>query len=249
MTPLRVLTLNVHKGFTALNRHFMLPALRQALHEVGADLVFLQEVLGEHAGHARRHAQHWPAVPQYEYLADTLWRDHAYGRNAVSPESHHGNALLSRFPILRHRNHDISQPGDEPRGLLHAVIQLPEPRRELHAVCVHLGLRESHRRRQLQQLCELLRDEVPADAPVVVAGDFNDWRRRAHGLLAGGAGLQEVYLQAQGRSARSFPARLPVLQLERIYVRNLRLHRPLPLPRRPWTHLSDHTPLAAEIVP
>ncbi|HZH05479.1 MAG TPA: EEP domain-containing protein, partial [Lautropia sp.] len=61
------------------------------------------------------------------------------------------------------------------------------------------------------------------------------------------AGMKEVFVEADGRSARTFPARLPVLQLDRIYVRNARAHSPLVLPRRPWSHLSDHAPLAAEI--
>ena len=61
------------------------------------------------------------------------------------------------------------------------------------------------------------------------------------------AGLKEVFLQADGRSARTFPARYPMLQLDRIYVRNAKAHTPLILPRRPWSHLSDHAPLAAEI--
>jgi endonuclease/exonuclease/phosphatase family metal-dependent hydrolase len=53
---------------------------------------------------------------------------------------------------------------------------------------------------------------------------------------------------AQGRSARTFPARWPVLRLDRIYVRHVRGHRPVLLPRSPWSHLSDHAPLAAEVL-
>jgi endonuclease/exonuclease/phosphatase family metal-dependent hydrolase len=82
----------------------------------------------------------------------------------------------------------------------------------------------------------------------VVAGDFNDWRERACALLAQDAGLEEVYATAHGRSARSFPARWPLLRLDRIYVRNVVSHRPFDLPRDPWSRLSDHAPLAAEIV-
>ena len=45
---LRVLTVNTHKGFTALNRRFILPELREAVRSTSADLVFLQEVVCEH---------------------------------------------------------------------------------------------------------------------------------------------------------------------------------------------------------
>jgi endonuclease/exonuclease/phosphatase family metal-dependent hydrolase len=245
--PVRVLTVNTHKGFTFFNRRFMLHELREAVRSVSADVVFLQEVQGSHAIHPTRFAN-WPAAPHYEFLADTLWPQYAYGRNAVYPSGHHGNAVLSKFPILRHENRDVSLSGPERRGLLHCVLRVPERALDLHVVCVHLGLLESHRRAQLDALCELVRSEVPDDAPLVVAGDFNDWRRKADAVLARGAGLREVFVHAHGRAARSFPARFPLLRLDRIYVRNAVVHAPMVLPRKPWSHLSDHAPLAAEIM-
>lgn len=239
----RVLTVNAHKGFSPLNRHYVLPELREAVRSEDADLVFLQEVLGSHRHHGRRH-RNWSDVPQYEFLADSLWPVFAYGRNAVYPEGEHGNALLSKYPILRHENLDISVKGREQRGLLHSVLTLPEAL-ELHAICVHLGLDERQRQEQIRLLCRLL-DSLPATAPVIVAGDFNDWRRRADTQLLG-CGLQEVFTQASGRPARSFPARWPLLCLDRIYLRNARAHAPKVMSRKPWTHLSDHLPLAVEV--
>lgn len=70
---------------------------------------------------------------------------------------------------------------------------------------------------------------------------------RAHSVLGRCAGLREVFAHAHGRSARTFPARFPVLRLDRIYVRNASVHRPIVLSSRPWTQLSDHAPLAAEV--
>jgi endonuclease/exonuclease/phosphatase family metal-dependent hydrolase len=238
-----VLSLNAHKGFTFLNRRFVLQELREAVRAVAADLVFLQEVIGSHALHARRH-KNWPPTPQYEYLADSLWSDHAYGRNAVYPQGDHGNALLSRYPIRSHRNHDASSGGGEARGFLHCVLDVPGG--VLHAICVHLGLRERERRHQLDLLCRLIEREVPAEAPLVVAGDFNDWRKRAHERLAH-CGLREVFVAATGQAARTYPARWPLLALDRIYVRNAQASQPLVLSTRPWSHLSDHAPLAAEL--
>lgn len=241
----RVLTVNTHKGFTVFNRRFILHELRDAVRSVAADVVFLQEVQGTHAKHPSRFIN-WPEAPHYEFLADTIWPQFAYGRNAVYPSGHHGNALLSKFPILRHQNRDVSIAGPERRGLLHCVLALPAGA-EVHAICVHLGLQESHRRQQLELLCHMVNEEVPAEAPLLIAGDFNDWRHRAHGPLERCAGLREVFVQANGRAARTFPARMPMLPLDRIYVRNARVHKPVVLPRRPWSHLSDHAPLAAEI--
>ena len=242
----KVMTVNIHKGFTFFNRKFILPELREAVRAVGADVVFLQEVLGSHAHHATRQKD-WPDAPHYEFLADTLWPQFAYGRNAVYPHGEHGNAVLSKFPIVHFENHDVSISGPERRGLLHCVMQVPGRKTDVHAICVHLGLRETHRTQQLELLCKMAEREVPADAPLVVAGDFNDWRRSAHRVLEHRAGLREVFLHSGGTSARTFPARFPMLQLDRIYVRNAAVHAPMVLPRRPWSHLSDHAPLAAEI--
>ncbi len=242
----RVLTVNTHKGFSFFNRKFILHELREAVRGVGADVVFLQEVLGTHALHPARHAN-WPEAPHYEFLADSIWSDFAYGRNAVYPSGHHGNAVLSKFPIERYENHDVSVSGPEKRGLLHCVLNIPRHTQQLHAICVHLGLQESHRRKQLELLLKIVERDVPTDAPLLIAGDFNDWRVRAHSVLKRCAGLREVFVQANGRAAKTFPARFPMLQLDRIYVRNAGVHKPVVLPRKPWSHLSDHAPLAAEI--
>lgn len=248
---LRILTVNTHKGFSLFNRRFILPELREAVRAVSADIVFLQEVLGAHSGWAERMNERWPTGPQYEFLADTMWTDFAYGRNAVYPAGHHGNALLSKFPITRWHNHDISLNKMEQRGMLHCTLDLVNEPFPLHAICVHLNLREHHRQRQLKMLCDLV-NSIPINEPVVVAGDFNDWRLRAERVLADGAGLQEVFTREHGQPARSFPASYPVLRLDRIYVRARGSHAPgshapIVLPNKPWSHLSDHKPLLAQI--
>lgn len=244
----RVLTVNTHKGFTAFNRRFVLHELREAVRVVSADIVFLQEVLGEAPMPAERHRRgHWPSS-QYEFLADSIWPQYAYGKNAVLRGGHHGNAVLSKFPIVSFENRDVSVNGRERRGLLHCVLEIPGRALHVHAICVHLGLNEAQRRWQLERLCQQIDEKTPDHAPLIVAGDFNDWRLRAHARLRRCAGLAEVFVQATGSAARTFPARWPVLRLDRIYVRNARKVRPVPLRPRPWSRLSDHAPLAAEIV-
>lgn len=240
--PLRVLTINTHKGLAAWNRRFMLGELRDAVRSTGADMVFLQEVIGERRGTPA------PGGPHYEFLAENLWPHNAYGRNAVYPEGDHGNALLSRHPIVRWENRDVSARGDEARGLLHCVTRVPGWG-EVHAVCVHLGLLESHRRGQLTMLCKLLHDVVPADAPLIVAGDFNDWRRRADARLLRECGLRSAFRGGASALPRTFPARWPLLALDRIYARHCQVRWACVLSARPWPHLSDHLPLLAEVSP
>jgi endonuclease/exonuclease/phosphatase family metal-dependent hydrolase len=243
---LKVMTINTHKGFSSFNRKFILPALREGIRQVEADVVFLQEITGVHTRHASR-VQDWPVASHYEFLADTIWPQYAYGRNAVYPAGDHGNAILSKYPIERHVNHDVSIAGPERRGLLHCELRVPGYAKPVHVICAHLGLAELHRRRQMEILCRIIDEDIPVDAPVIVAGDFNDWRRRGHSILKHGANLDEVYASAHGRSAKTFPARFPLLALDRIYVRNVVAHQPALLPKKPWSSLSDHAPLAARI--
>jgi endonuclease/exonuclease/phosphatase family metal-dependent hydrolase len=244
---LTVMTVNIHKGFTSFNRKFILPELRDAVRKVGADVVFLQEVLGTHEEHGKKWGESWPEAPHYEFLADSIWPQFAYGRNMVYPKGHHGNAIMSKYPIVHYQNHDVSIAGPEKRGLLHCVLRIPGHAMDVHAICVHLGLAEAHRQQQLEMLSLMVRSEVPDNAPLVVAGDFNDWRKRAHDYLWREVGLREIFVTAYGESAKTFPARFPLLSLDRIYVRNCSVHLPVVLPRKPWAHLSDHAPLAAEI--
>lgn len=244
-TELKILSLNTHKGFTSFNRRFVLHELREAIREVHADIVFLQEVLGDDAA-GRPQGVKWPGVPQYEFLADSLWPHFSYGRNAVYPEGHHGNALLSKFEILSYQNVDVSVAGPEQRGMLHCVLRLPGHALNLHAICVHLGLVGAHRLEQVRLLVGLI-ETLPPQAPLIVAGDFNDWSQRAGRLLEERAGLREIFTETQGRPARSFPALCPILRLDRIYVRHLDGLRTRVLSKAPWSRLSDHAGLFAEL--
>lgn len=243
---LTVLTVNVRKGFDALGQRHVLRELREAIREVGADLVFLQQVPGDHRGHAGR-LERRPPSPQHELPADSLWPGFAYGRNAAFPDARRGNALLSRWPIVHRHDHGVSMRGPQSRGLLHCRLAVPGVAQEVHAIGVHLGLRGSQRAPQLELLCGLLDRQVPPDSPLIVAGDFNDWRLRAHGPLARCAGLVEAFVACEGRAARTFPARMPLLALDRIYLRNVRTPSLRALPRRPWSRLSGHAPLAVEL--
>jgi endonuclease/exonuclease/phosphatase family metal-dependent hydrolase len=242
---LRVATLNLHKGLSQFNRRMVIHELREGLRALDPDLVFLQEVQGLNRRHERRFAT-WPLTPQYEYLAGAEWQ-HAYGRNALYNHGHHGNAILSRFPIVSVENADVSDHRYERRGLLHCVVAVPGWRRNLHCVCVHLSLHERGRRRQLDAIGERLGEISVRGLPIVVAGDFNDWRHRATAILEDRLGMTEVSVASHGRAARTFPSLLPLLRLDRIYVRGFtvieaRVHR-----GAPWSLLSDHLAISAKL--
>lgn len=243
---LRVLSYNLHKGFDTLGRKFVLTQIRRAIRKTGADLVFLQEVVGEHATRPFE-VDAYPLESQFEFLADTVWEHYRYGKNAATDVGHHGNALLSQFPIRRATNIDISTNRFERRGILHCTIPIPRSQTVLHALCVHLNLFERGRRKQLAALCERIARAVPKQAPLIVAGDFNDWRESAHDILAKHCGLVEAHVAVHGESARSFPSLRPVMRLDRVYVRGVRVDDAKVLKGAPWNKLSDHLALVVDL--
>ncbi len=249
MKPLRVLTYNIHKGFSRFPRQVVVLALREQLRALGPDLVFLQEVQGMHAKHARRYDD-WPAEPQHDFLAEDVWSSTAYGRNVVHGHGHHGNAILSRFPLADPHNQDVTQLRFERRGLLHCVISVPGLPTGIHCVCAHLSLFARSRRKQLDALATYLEEQVEPASPLIIAGDFNDWRNEAGLLLGKRLGLTEVLGGAWGGTAspgRSFPSRRPVLRLDRIYVRGLLVEHAEIHSGGAWSRLSDHAALSAHL--
>ncbi len=241
---LQVLTYNIHKGFNTGNRRFVLQQIREALIDVDADILLLQEMQGEHSAKEKQ-VKDWPGVPQSEYIAEGAWPHHAYGKNAVYGAGHHGNAILSKQPFESWENINVSPFTWASRSLLHGVIQMPD-NRQIHIVCVHLGLIGMERRLQLASLCQRIDSHIPHDAPLIVAGDFNDWLERAEHQLHERLGLQEVFRVTHGRHARTFPAWMPVLPMDRIYFRGVTPLSCERLSHSPWHLLSDHAPLVAK---
>ena len=243
---LRVVTLNIHKGLSQFNRRMVIHELRDGLSSLDPHLVFLQEVQGLNQRFALRYAA-CPAEPQPEFLAGQRWR-HVYARNAVYDHGHHGNAILSSFPFVHAENEDVSDHRFERRGLLHCVVSVPGWRRNLHLVCVHLSLHERGRNRQLEAISGRLEEIASRKLPIIVAGDFNDWRHRASSILERRLGMTEVSIARYGRAARTYPSVMPILRLDRIYVRGFKVAASSVHRGKPWSMLSDHLAVSAELV-
>lgn len=239
MDRLRIATYNIHKGVQGLGpaRRLEIHNIARAVEQFDADIVCLQEVRRMHRREERFFA-HWPRVPQADYLAPEGYHV-VYRTNAVTRHGEHGNAILSRHPVESHAHEDMSDHRFEQRGLLHACVLMAGQR--VHVIAVHLGLIASSRRRQVAQLQRFVQREVPAHEPLLVAGDFNDWGARLRPALAD-FGLRDC---ATPRVA-TYPARLPITQLDFAYARGLHPLR-VDVPHGPaWSRMSDHLPLIAE---
>ena len=259
---LRIATYNIHKGVSSFGSRPRIVALKQALASMQADVYFLQEVQGRHDGFATRHAAHWPGGSQHDYLAGDS-HNAAYGMNAVYDHGHHGNALLSRFAIASSRNQDVSDHAYEARGILHCVIE--NEGIKVHCYVVHLGLFAGGRRRQTEALIEAVNHSAASHQPVIIAGDFNDWGNHLSETLRSKLGVVEVFdervpsfgmgsflrrlrgARNKIKPARTFPAALPFLRLDRIYVRGFQVDAAEVLHGAMWAALSDHAPIVATL--
>ena len=244
MHTLTIATYNIHKGFSSFNRRVVLHELRERLRELNADIVFLQEVQGEHTRHPERYHNYHDGA-QHEFIAEEIWPHSVYGKNSVYEAGHHGNAILSRFPIPRSLNTDVSAHRFESRGLLHCEIEFDG--RRVHCLCAHFGLFAKGKRAQTRALIEYVRNEIPPEAPLIIAGDFNDWRNRMSREMADELGMHDAFHLHGGRLARSYPARLPLLRLDRIYVRGFSVLHCDVHTGGTWQRLSDHAALSAQL--
>ncbi|GAP34760.1 endonuclease/exonuclease/phosphatase family protein [Piscinibacter sakaiensis] len=246
---LRVATYNIHKGVRGVGprRRLEIHNLQLGIEALDADLVFLQEVRSFNHGEARRFARTsfgWPEQGQADFLAPDGY-EAAYRTNAVTRLGEHGNALLSRWPIGDIGHHDVSDHRFEQRGLLHVPVQWAGG--TVHAIVTHLGLMHAGRVRQVQRLADYIAREVPPDAALVVAGDFNDWGRKLDAPMRA-MGLSRASSTAEV-SHLTFPSLVPIFSLDRIYTRGFACAHAFVPRGKAWARMSDHLPLVADLVP
>ncbi|GAA6140188.1 endonuclease/exonuclease/phosphatase family protein [Hydrogenophaga sp. 5NK40-0174] len=240
MGIVRVATYNIHKGVQGLGlaRRLEIHNLVHAVEQIDADIVCLQEVRLNNRKFERVFTQ-WPSLGQADYLSPEGY-EAVYKTNAYTRHGEHGNALLSRWPVLGSGHADVSDHRFEQRGLLH--VQLLVEQKLVHVVVVHLGLIHASRERQVRRLGEFIAREVQDDAPLIVAGDFNDWGAQLIRPMDA-LGLKTF----EGLRLPTYPARLPLLHLDRIYCRGLSLRTAHVPHGRAWSRMSDHLPLIADL--
>ena len=93
----------------------------------------------------------------------------------------------------------------------------------------------------VSSLAHLIGRQVHGDAPVLVAGDFNDWGLRITHMMAQ-AGLHEW----AGTPVMTFPSRLPLAALDHVYARGLTAQGCMAPRGRIWRRMSDHLPLMVD---
>nr|WP_051012728.1 endonuclease/exonuclease/phosphatase family protein [Moraxella macacae] len=236
---------NIHKGMSPLGRKVMVDPIAKALKQLNSDILCLQEVQGQNLKRVLKFND-FPKQPQHEWFGEYLQMLPNYGKNCQYPHGHHGNAILSRFALYPKHNVNISVNRFERRGLLHCEIVLPNLR-PISVLNAHLNLLERDRTKQYQAINDYIKHNIDPHAPLILAGDFNDWQQLSMDKLTKNLQLQEVIQQKFGKLLPTFPARLPLLSLDRIYIKNLTVKQAWLHTGKPFDKLSDHLPISAKL--
>ncbi len=234
---MRILSWNVH-GMVGGDGRRDPERVARVIDDARADLAGLQEVGADRAGGG--------AADPAEELARLTGLASAFGPTLRRGSWAYGNAILSRHPIEATRSYDLSVSGREPRACLRADVPVDGSR--VHFFAAHLGLHWRERRRQVAQLlsADILRDAA-LHHPLVLVGDFNAWSNRS----AVPRWLRRQLLDcalAVGDETPTFPARLPVLRLDRAYVdAAFRVTGCYVIRSRAARAASDHLPVLVEL--
>jgi endonuclease/exonuclease/phosphatase family metal-dependent hydrolase len=232
---LRCLSFNIHKGKSALGIKNILNSAKQMFIDLDLDVILMQEVQA--------------SKNQLEILQDQRWPYLAYGKNAHYEKGHHGNAILSRFPLSCIENINLSQYQMEQRGLLKCTLTWSHQGYQkdflIDLFCTHLDLTVWTRHRQYEILKRELREQT-FKSHQIFAGDFNDWLGRDLSFMHA-LGWQEIFLTKFGRLQPTFPALLPFLSLDRFYHKGFQIEYAEIISGRRWGRLSDHASLLVDL--
>ncbi|MFH5925864.1 endonuclease/exonuclease/phosphatase family protein [Roseomonas sp. SXEYE002] len=227
---LTVASYNIHKC-VGTDKHFDPARVAEVIGELNADILALQEV-------DRRFGRRVGLLNMANIQRHTGLR---LVPLSTVPQGHgwHGNALLLRAGEVT-RLHRLALPGGEPRGAVVADLRLPAG--PLRVVAAHFGLLRRHRAQQVAAILSLLAEAE--EMPTLMLGDLNEWRPGPRSSLRA---LETRFGSAHPGPA-TFPSRLPLLALDRIFCRPRGLIRALEAHDSPLARLaSDHLPLKARL--
>jgi endonuclease/exonuclease/phosphatase family metal-dependent hydrolase len=226
---MRVVTYNIHRS-RGMDWKVRPERIVQVLKEIQPDIIALQEVVAD----------------QIQYLAKELGLAFVFGSNDTLRGHEYGNLTLSRYPIQRSENYDLSFRTREKRGCLRTDLDVPDLGL-VHLFHVHLGTSFFERRHQAIRLVsrEVLHNPE-LTGPRLLLGDFNEWTRGLVTRLLC-ANLETGNLHEHMRRKKTYPGMLPFLHLDQIYFDPALRLKSLSLHRTPRSLVaSDHLPLVAE---
>ena len=243
---LRIVSYNIHRAI-GVDRRFRPDRIASILADHRPDLVLLQEV-DEGVPRSRE-------LNLAEEIADSLGLEYyALGHNVSLRKGWYGNATLSKYPILRERNIDLSIGRRKRRGCQHTTLSVEVVSGHPHILEVfnlHLGLSAKERQEQAGLLARSREmSRLQPNAACLLGGDFNDWRSLLRAFFVEAMGFQcatDAKTRNGPRAIKTYPSFSPRGGLDRLYYRGpLRLLNVYRCRHRMARVASDHRPLIAD---
>lgn len=224
--PLTIATYNIH-GAVGIDSCFAPMRIADVLHEMQCDIVALQEVPLGGGG-----------IPNVlDFLQDATGFNAVEGYTYSVSGRRYGNGILSRYPILSSRAIDLSVGHHEPRCALDADVNCHG--HPLRVIATHLGLSFAERRNQIERLLQVFDTDQMA---MILLGDINEWFVWGHSLRRLVNHFEAV------PSFATFPSRLPIFALDRIWIKPRHRLMQVQVHATPVARIaSDHLPLIARI--
>lgn len=243
---IRILSYNIHRAI-GVDRRFRPERIFKILDHYKADIVLLQEV---DVGVPRS-----KELNLAEVIANALgYPYYAVGLNVQLRKGKYGNATLSRFPISRQRNIDLTIDNRKSRGCLHTSLQIKgfaDKSFMLEIFNVHLGLSFKERPQQVGKLVHSNEfTSLETGHPCLVAGDFNDWWTRLAPIFTEILGFACATNHKRGyqNAFLTYPSFSPTSGLDKIFCRgNIRVIRGRRCRLRASRVASDHLPVIADL--
>lgn len=228
----KVMCYNIHKGKSFFTRKRVFQEIKTLIQEVNADIVFLQEVRDYHEKDYEIYQQF-----QLQYLSSDEYHM-LYGKNCEYKKGHHGNAILTKYPILESKNFDLSVNRLEQRGVLYNKLNMNGT--DLYTFCTHLNLRNIHRQKQIRILEKIIELTVPdKTSPILLVGDFNDFNNE-----------MEKYLIDKNfniHGVKTFPNFFPMFATDKVFTKNITQNHTKVVKNKKLILLSDHLPLVSQL--
>ena len=239
----RLASYNIHRAI-GVDRRFRPQRIARILEQHEPDVVLLQEV-DEGVPRSRE-------MNLARELAAEIGLPHfALGHNVSQRKGWYGNATLSRYPIVRERNIDLTIGKRKRRGCQHTTIHLQKMRGHPHLLEVfnlHLGLSARERQRQSGLLVRSREmAQLEAEQACILGGDFNDWRSMLRAYFVEGLGFHCATDRATRngpKAIKTYPSFSPRGGLDRVYYRGpLAVRGVFRCRHRDARVASDHRPI------